>query len=60
MTTAATAPHFLLLANSEGDLVAVRFPSVDAARAWEDEHEEEVEVNGCVRIVSKAEALRGF
>lgn len=52
--------HLLLIQTDEGGTIAVRFPSQEAAREWEDEHENELgEVIGCVPVVTKAEALRG-
>lgn len=49
-------PAVLLVETTDGNVVAVRFPSVDAARAWEDSHPE-VQAVGCPRLVSRAEAL---
>lgn len=55
-----TATHLLLIQTDQDEIVAVRFPSAEAARDWEDEHEVEIgTVVGCVRVVTKAEALRG-
>ena len=48
--------HVLVIATDRGE-VAVSFPSLDAARYWEDEHETEITALGCFPIVSKAEAL---
>jgi hypothetical protein len=50
--------HVLLVETDEGGIVAVRFPSVDAARQWEDEHEDRLTVVGCFPVTTKAEALR--
>lgn len=52
--------HLLLVQTDRGHTVAVQFPSANAARDWEDEHEMELgTVIGCVPVVTKAEALRG-
>jgi hypothetical protein len=57
MTTTGTV---LLIQTDAGDTIAVRFPSIAAARDWEDEHEMELgTVIGTARVVSKTEALRG-
>lgn len=53
--------YMLLIQTKQGDVVAAgSFPTVVAARAWEDEHEADLsgEVVGCVRVITKAEALR--
>lgn len=57
MTTAAV----LLIQTPQGDTVALTFPSIAAARDWEDEHEMELPgtVVGAVRVATKREALRG-
>lgn len=47
----------LLVEALNGDLMAVRFPSVEAARAWEDKHEDRVYVRGAARVVTRHEAL---
>lgn len=53
-------PYLLLVQTDRGHTIAVKFPSADAARDWEDEHEMELgTVIGCVPLVSKREALRG-
>ena len=50
----------LLIQTDDGDTIALRFPSVAAARDWEDAHEMEIgTVIGTARIVTKTEALRG-
>lgn len=46
----------LLMDTSDGDVVAVRFPDVEAARDWEDEHE--VPGRGVIRLVGQQESLR--
>jgi hypothetical protein len=57
MTTTGTV---LLIQTDAGDTIAVRFPSIAAARDWEDEHEMELgTVIGTARVVTKTEALRG-
>lgn len=48
----------LLVETAEGGTVAVRFADVDAARAWEDDHDTSVTAVGCPPLVSRAEALR--
>lgn len=54
-----STPHLLLIQTGDGT-IAVRFPSAQAARDWEDAHEGELgEVIGCVPLASKSEALRG-
>lgn len=52
-----SAPAVLLVETSSGETVAVRFPSVDAAREWEDAHEGALTVVGAPRLVSRKEAL---
>ena len=49
----------VLLVEVRGETVGVRFPDMEAARAWEDAREEDsfLSVVGCVRLVSRAEAL---
>jgi len=48
----------LLIEDDEGDVMGVRFKNIEEARAWEDEHEDKIgTVSGCVRIVSRSEAL---
>lgn len=51
----------LLLVQTENETLAIRFPSVAAARDWEDEHEMDMPgtIIGTARVVSMAEALRG-
>lgn len=56
---AANTPHVLILdPDRGGEVLAVRFPSREAARAWEDEHDPGV-VLGCFPIVTPSAALRG-
>lgn len=49
----------LLLELPGGDTVGLAFPTVDAARAWEDAAEAagtlNAEVRGCVRLVTRNE-----
>lgn len=60
MHTGVMTPHLLLITTAQGATVAVRFPSADAARDWEDEHEMDLgTVVGLIPLVTKAEALRG-
>lgn len=47
----------LLVETSEGEVVAVRFASIDAARDWEDAHSADVQAVGAPRLVSRTEAL---
>lgn len=47
----------LLVESVRGDIIGVRFPTVEAARQWEDEHEDEITARGVVRLVSRSEAL---
>lgn len=47
----------LLVELPTGDTVGVNFPTRDLARAWEDEHEAELLVRGCVDVVSADAAL---
>lgn len=48
----------LLVQTSEGGLAGVRFPTVAAARAWQDEHDAELLVVRCLdRLVKPGEAL---
>lgn len=49
-------PHILLVNSPEGNVEAIRFPSADTARDWEDAHPN-IEAVGCVRIATKWEAL---
>ena len=49
----------LLIQTDDGNTIAVSFPSVAAARDWEDEHEMELgTVIGTAFVVSKKEAIR--
>lgn len=49
----------VLLVEDKDGMVAVRFPNLDAARAWEDKHEMRLDtVRGVCPIVTPAEALR--
>lgn len=48
--------HVLLIETAQGATVAVRFPSIDAAREWEDAHPD-VEGVGCAVLVTRKEAL---
>lgn len=52
--------YVLIVETSARGGVAVKFANAVAARAWEDEHEMEINgtVVGCVPIVSRKEALR--
>lgn len=54
-----TTGTLLLIQTDDGDTIALRFPSVAAARDWEDAHEMEITVIGTARLVNKTEALRG-
>lgn len=55
-----TTTTVLLIQTDDGNTIAVSFPSVAAARDWEDEHEMELgTVIGTARVVSKTEARRG-
>lgn len=47
----------LLVEALDGDLLAVRFSTTAAARAWEDRHEDGVYVRGVARVVTQREAL---
>ena len=49
--------YVLLVETSEGDVVGVLFSSAEEARAWEDQHETDLLVQGCVPLVSRREAL---
>lgn len=52
--------YMLIIETQTGDTAVIgNFPSVQAARSWEDEHEDKVTVIGCVPVIPKAEALRG-
>lgn len=52
-------PHMLLITNAQGSIDAVRFPSADAARDWEDANSHRLgEVVGCVPVSTKREVLR--
>jgi hypothetical protein len=48
----------LLVETAEGDTVGVRFPDMDAARDWEDKHPFDVQGVGCVRLVTRTQALQ--
>lgn len=47
----------LLVETDQGEVVAVRFPSVEAARSWEDQNPD-LAVRGVARSVTKSEALK--
>lgn len=47
----------LLVETREGATVAVKFPSIPAARAWQEMHEGDLVVVGVVPVVLRHEAL---
>ena len=47
----------LLIEDAEGELVAVPFEDVDAARAWQTAHEPHIVVRGHARLLDRAGAL---
>lgn len=47
----------LLIEVREAEVLAVAFPTTEAARAWEDQHETEFQARGVVRLVTRTEAL---
>ena len=48
---------YVLLVETPDEWVAVAFPTVEAARAWEDDHEEDLPgiVRGVARLVTRQE-----
>lgn len=51
-----SARHVLLVEDKLGNVTAVGpFPSVDAARTWQDEHG--LEAVGCVQLVGRRQGL---
>ena len=54
--------HVLLVENSEGEWVGVPFPSINAARQWQDDilGEDDDSVRGVVPIWSKQDVLDDF
>jgi hypothetical protein len=47
----------LLVELSTGDTAGVYFMNRDDARDWQDEHDDDLNVVGCVNLVSRVEAL---
>jgi hypothetical protein len=59
VTPNAKPPYLLLIEDGQGDTIGVRFPTAEAAREWEDEHQMEIgTVRGVVRVVTTAEAIK--
>lgn len=48
---------YVLLVDTGNEALAVAFPTLDAARAWEDEHVEDLDgtVLGVARLVTRQE-----
>src|SRR5690606_9608127 len=47
----------LLVDGEQGNVEAIRFPSQDAARDWEDEHEDVLTVHGATLLTGKSSIL---
>jgi hypothetical protein len=54
-----TTPAVLMVDTPEGNTIAIRFPSRDAARSWEDRHPTVV-VSGCLDLVTQCGAVLDY